>query len=326
MNKSFYLLNTALVLQSSMITAQGEFAFPIPGSAASPGQDMTTGAPSNEQWRTREPDSGITTKTDDNRGNWYYKQRFFREAKPLYERIKSLVADIEKMQDHYFTKRSNLDKEVNQFYKDVGFEQGQVEEQVTLLIKQLEEERQKQGQLTEPERETLLELTATKQQVEQLRDNFQQIKTLDENLDKVISTLMDQLNLARKYQQKAWNNYETISEILNDQKAEQLYVEIKSTVNDVERIKSYLSGALSSYLDKVGMALRTAMNEARSRINELQKKGISLGKSIHAEKEAEEKARQEAEKKKKEDAEAKKKAQASRGWWASIKGWVTGWF
>lgn len=311
-------MNTILILHP-MLYAQ-DIGFQFPGALPSAPQAVTGSQP--EQWQKPQEPS-ITTKSDDNRGNWYYKQRVFKESKLAYDRIKSRVSEIEKLQGDFFSKRSAIDKEVSGFYKDIGFEQKDVEHQVGKLLKEVEDDRQKLGQISEPEREVLLELNATKQQLEQLQGSFQQIRTLDSNLDKVMSTVMEQINTARNYKQKAWHNYEAISETLSDQKAERLYLEIKNFANGLDAIKTYLTGNLNGYVTQLSDTLKSLMAQTRTRLNDLQKKGISLGKSIHEQEQAQEEARAEEEKRKREAAQAKKKVEESQSWWAYIKGWFT---
>ncbi len=309
--------------------AESTFKFPL-GVPPVPGtQPKVPGVPGTpgegEKWQ-RTPEPKETSKPDEGRGNWVYKQQFLKKARSLDEKIHQHVATIESLQGVYFKKRGASDKELEQFYQSLKFEQGELEELLTQLTKNLEKEREEQGQLPEPERELLATITTQKEEVEQLQRDAAHVRNIDTALDQAITVLLDQINAARRYEQKSWENYDKISQVLNDRIAEQLYLGIKGFLENVEAIERYLQGPLDQYVDQSIQALRNYMDKVTVQIKHLKQQGVMVEKHVVEEEAREAQARKQRELEEQQAAKAALEAQrkaAARTWWQRTRDWLS---
>ena len=265
---------------------------------------------------------GITTRPEDRRGNWYDKRQILNQARTAYEQIRERIAKIENQEQSFLNRQHSLDKQIAAFYLSIGFEEGTVDTLLTKVMNELEQDRVTEGQLTEEERRLLAEVEEKKKVLQELRDDVSTLNELEAAVDKTATTVLEQIELCRSYEQKAWNNYEKIDNVLNEKIAQQLYLEMQSFVDHTTAVDTYLRTTLTQYVEQTAQSIRTYMQKIQADVDDLQQRGIALSAQAIEEEKAAVQARQKAEEDRKEREKAPVAPPKRIGWWerVSIKG------
>jgi chromosome segregation ATPase len=261
---------------------------------------------------------GITTKPEDHRGNWYDKRQILSQARTMYEQIRERIAKIESQQPGFLAKQRALDKEVGALFLSLGFEQGELDERYTELMNELNKERTSQGQLTEEERKLLAQVEDKKKLLQALKEEVAALQEFTGAVDKAVATVIEQIEVSRSYEQKAWEDYDKIDNVLNEKVAQQLLNEMQSFAEHIAAIDSYMRGKLTQYVDQTIDSVRTGMQKIKSHVDDLKKLGIILSRQLaEQEKEAEE-ARKRAEEIRKQHEASQKIPPPASSWLATI--------
>lgn len=262
---------------------------------------------------------GITTKPEDYRGNWYDKRQILSQARTVYEQVRERIAKVDSQQQGFLTKQRAVDKEMDALFLSLGFEEGELEERYTELMNELNRERSGQGQLTEEERKLLAQVEEKKKLLQEFREEVTTLQELKGAIAKAVSTMVEQIELSRSYEQKAWENYDKIDNVLNEKVAQQLLNEMQSFAEHITAIDSYMRGKLMQYIDQTAESLRGAMQKIKSQVDELKRLGVILSRQIAEQEKAAEEARKHAEELRKQREQADKKTPPpSSGWFATL--------
>lgn len=269
-------------------------------------------------WKPSElvEDDGLTTTPGDDRGDWYFKRLLYRDARPITGAISETALKIDGYKKDFFAARSTIDNEIDNFYITYGFEAGEADEQIDILTRQTNTLRQKDVQLTEETRALLAELTDKKKDVEQVKTDLAAIHDLDVALDQALTTLLDQISVSHIYEQKAWENYDKISDVLSDEIAERLFLEIQGYKINVDAVDNYIRGPFAQYFEQSIKAIKEQMEKVKKRVEDLKQRGVLLEKKVF-----EDPATIEARQKQQELDNQQKLAQeraANRRWWTPI--------
>jgi chromosome segregation ATPase len=255
---------------------------------------------------------------DETRGNWYYKRRYYKDARELYQKTRKRVDEVDKLKGVFFQKRTTIDASVSQFNLELGFEQGELDELLNNLIGSLSQEREKMIELTEEERKLNQQLKDKKAAVEGLKKDLSLVTQIDNALDKAMAQVLENIGEARSYEEKAWQNYNNIAAEINDKKAEEYLLQMKSYFDNIDSTANYLTNQLMPFFDTKIEELQSHMDTVRDRVASLKAQGVQLSKKVAEDEKAD--AQRLAEKKKREaEAAVRKGAQGQAGWWQSIK-------
>ena len=250
---------------------------PVQATAAPVGQGL--------QWEREltpedQIEQGVTTKTEEPRGNWFRKKQFFSSARELYYTIRDLVNGIVESINEFIKKRESLDKEVEDFTIKNSFKQGEINEKINNFTEQINKIREKGGTLTEDERTLNARLVETKNELEELSKEQALIYELYSKLGQSITILLEQISLCRAYQEKALNNYEQIAEVLSDEVAERLYLEMKGYHENVVQTQTFIQGEFKKYFDDSINLIHETMKKVESHVENLKEKGVVFSKEI----------------------------------------------
>lgn len=285
---------------------------------------------------------GIDTIGSQESGNWFVKRRIWRKAKPLYEKIRELVIQMESYQEDFFEKRAQLAQEINTFLLEVGITTGQAQEAFDELSKEIESKREVEG-LDDRERELLVQLEANRADLEELKENFDILIKLNNVAKEVVSKVLDEVQSVQSYEQRAYNAYKQIGEILGHKEANMLYSSLENILENVQLKNGYIENDLNQYLNKNSEDLKALMSEIKNQVDDLKQRRVILKQdSLQDQKESKEKAEQEKqtlEKKHEEDEKAKaaeseaaqpkkvgwlsKLSQSTYSFYDSIKSWFS---
>lgn len=282
-----------------------------------------TTPPSGLQWQHSSElleDTGVTTTNDDRRGNWYSKRQLFFEARQEYEKLRELVKRVEHYIEPVSKKQESIIHFITQFVQEYSFKEGIIDELLTDLEKELQKYRKKDIQLNEQERAYLNEIEDKKKDIENLKKTIQSYNELIMGLDKAFITFREQLARANDYEHKGWENYDKIAEVLNDEIAEQLYLEIKGFITNAALIESYIKNDFMRYLDQSERLVNEQSGKIKAAVDSLQARGLELVHKVEKslEQDEEQRIKREAEERARKQEEELKKQQES-SWWYRIK-------
>lgn len=294
---------------------------PTPGGMPQAPQPITT--PSKPIPQAEVKEEGITTAhLQEPSGNWLAKRGWWEKAKDLYGKIRKKTDQVFDQRMIFFNKRTELGHTLfDPFYINAGLGRGELEELLNYLMAQMEEQRTKEGMLSEQDRVFMQTLNKEKQTLEQLKLDVEAIAKLDSSIDDALSRLMEQLNVARSYEQKAWEDFKTIADVLNDKKARELYYAMITYDENIAAISNYIQHDLGNYFDQLTKTATEHVNRIKGALQSLKEKGIDFKKKAkeleeqdtQAAKARKERERIEREEREKEEAE-ELEAQSWLGW------------
>lgn len=287
--------------------------------------------------------SSTVTTTNEERGNWYFKAKILKDARKAYEKIRSLIAKIEPMEDLFLSQRNQTDEELNRFYRDYGFQSGEVDEQLRSLIEEMKGLEASEGSLEREERSFLADLRQKKDSLEVVKQDFNQLQKFDAALNQAIVMLAGQVNKARVFDDQAWKSYEKIELVLSDEVAEDLYRGIENAYDNIVSIEKYLNKEFKIFFDTSLNSINELVGRIKKHVEALKVQGIALGEKMKTLLATENAAGREQERRELKQVE-KEIARSQRAWsallldysvtmWNGIKGFFTssyelvrGWF
>ncbi len=254
-------------------------------------------------------DSGIDNVDEQDSGNWYEKRILLKKAGPKRAKISKKVAALTHGASAFIEKRNAEEAMVKQELLDFGFTVTYLDEQINNLSKEIDETRKKEG-LNEQERSALDEVVKDKADLDQLKSDVDLISQLDGSVGKAIEKLMQQIEVASGYEQKALELYDAIADVLDDKKAKSYYLQIETLLDNVEAIERYINTQFSSYIDSSINTIKESIEKVKTSTKTLQERGLIVTKQF----EEAQKAEQERIAKEK----AAKKAVASKSWFSGV--------
>lgn len=273
---------------------------------------------------------GIDTLDVQGGGNWLLKRGWWEQAERKYEKTKALLDKILEARMPFLDKRAEVDRTVfDPFYSQIGLDQGRLEETLSFLNDEVNQEREKEGTLKEEERALLNNLVAQKKTLEQLTLDVQTINKLDHQIDAVISKLMEQINRARGYEQQSWKAFKDIARELSDEKARELAGAMDTHFANMEALYHYVTADLGQFYVKLIEDSLQQVENVKGQMQALKEKGIDLKnqaeriarQDMEADKEKSEEEKQEEIKKALEKQKAEQKGFFGTAW-----AYVTGFF
>lgn len=266
--------------------------------------------------------SGIDTIDIEEGGNWLLKRKALEDTVNLIEEINMLFTKILQASTDFKINRNKLDNEQDLFMATVGFNLGDFDQLLVMLLDDLDKEQKREGDLSADERATMLSINEKKKELEQLQTDLKALETMDDELDTVVATVDNQIKTANNYQTQAWKNFQIIKKVLDDEKADELYYQTDGLYKSMQEIYSYLTQTLSTYFSEQMQFLRDQMKKIQSGVTALQQKGVDLKTSYDKlqEQEAQEEKRDLEIKMQEEIQKALAQAELSKpiSWWQRI--------
>jgi hypothetical protein len=273
---------------------------------------------------------GIDTLDIQGGGNWLLKRGWWEQAERKYEKTKVLLDKILDARTPFLDKRAELDRTVfDPFYAQMGLDQGRLEETLSFLNDEVNQERDKDGTLTEEQRAFLDTLTMQKKTLEQLALDVSAINKLDHQVDAVIAKLMEQINRARGYEKQAWQSFKEIARELSDEKARELAGAMDSHFANMEAIYTYIVTDLAQFYAKLVEDGTKQVEQVKAEMQALKEKGIDIkGQSERLrQQEMSSESTQSEEEKQEEIKRALEKAKAEQqGFFGKMFSYITGFF
>lgn len=163
--------------QPQLVTPAVE-QIPVPPTLTQPVSTELKDAPIPAEPKKSAIEEGIDT-LDQEGGNWLRKRQALEKTIDTLERIKNLFNNILKSRIDFMVKRNKIDREFDLFANTVGFEFGDLSQQLESMQQSLEKERKDEGELSEQEREALAELDKKITELTELIAQLKKITDLD---------------------------------------------------------------------------------------------------------------------------------------------------
>ncbi len=225
-----------------------------------------------------EPVGGLDTVDLQNpQGNWLFKKYWWNSAQERYLQIRELNQKIQDMQIKFFAKRTELDKQIlDPFYAEIGISQSDLQRSMQSLMSQLEQEREKQGMLTEEERELVDTVAKDRERLQRLEKDVAAVGTLRDEADRAIDRFMGQKNRVTDLDKNAWEHVREIGRIVNDQQASGLYYKVDSIRKTVKDINAHVEQDLNRFFEQLFTNAREQTERIKGTLQALKEQGIDL--------------------------------------------------
>lgn len=178
---------------------------------------------------------------------------------------------------NFLTKRSEVEKNVfDPFYREIGFEHGELRQLLTALISRVEEERDATGHLNEKDRAFLDKLSDAKKDLEQLKIDIDVITNIDSAIDEAMSALHEKIGEAQKFEHAAWDEFDAIAQELSDTKAYERFFIIDNIHTNLKELYKYINNEFAQYFEGLIKAAHEKTERVKKEIKNLQDKDIDL--------------------------------------------------
>ena len=214
-------------------------------------------------------------------GNWLQKRVYYEQASVLCEDIQTAVSACEDMRAQFWNELSDLEKNIEDFYKLASYDQGKLEEMLSSYASALSAQQERLGDLSSDERavqQTIVEEQAT---VKQIGNSITVMDGISDKAYDVMDKVNSTIDSCRSYQSKAWADFKSITQTLDDQKARTLYYNIETYSANIQAQLSYLTNTLFPFFQTtLGKEISNNISVIESAIADLQSKGVDLGAEI----------------------------------------------
>ncbi len=271
-----------------------------------------------EDLASDEPDSG----------NWYEKLQWWRKAKPAYEAIQGKIAQLKSLTEAFLDRRSTIKKELDAFYNSLRIRQKTTQEMIDKALEEIkttqEEQQTTVEELSAEQRAQHIELADQQKNLEQLKVDIDMLGSLGNHIEEAEKVASEQLKKAERFEERALESFEKIENVLDDQRAKQLYDIIENSTENIQALIAYIEGPLRAYLEQTAGRATQLMPKIKAMVENLEKHGIPLRVLTEEEKKKEEelKKKQALEEETRIREQKAKKAQAEReramSWWQKL--------
>lgn len=250
---------------------------PMPSAGFSSGAD-TTSAP--------EEKIGV-------QGNWVKKKDWVIKLNEVNTEIQNLSVSVSGYKKSFNNKFFTADGMLESFYKDLGQQQGKIEELFDGVMRHLEHKKKRDIEQLTPQseapeqsanRERLIKIEVVEQRVNALKSDLEQLKldiksieeigsSMDDRMkrvDEAIKTAVDEAASAQKITDDAW-------QIIDDKKVRLSYYELRGrSLEKIKNIENYLRDDLSKDFDDVTNTIKTQIEKIHASIKQLEDKGLFI--------------------------------------------------
>lgn len=267
----------------SDLSAQAPQTTPIPSS---PQAGTPSAAPSQEL-----DTMSISTEKTGEQGNWVKKKNWLLKSYEINNNIYNLAIQIEQTKKVYKEKYNSIDAELDKFYKDLGIEQGKLQEMFESVERYLEKKKKKgllemtsqTEKLNAPEKELRKKMEILESQIAEMKDelkqlglNMEAISDVDKSLTARLQKVDEQITIAMTNAEAAKTKVESLWDIIDDKKARDVYYEVLNIESNLKAILDYLKDVLAKDFDNVVQTTKTQITSANSGIKTLENKGLII--------------------------------------------------
>lgn len=209
-------------------------------------------------------------------GNWLYKRVWWERAEAKFERIRETVGKIMEVRTGFFAKRAELDKNVlDPFYIKIGMSQGELQEILNEMVSKAE-------RLLESERNDSIQekLEDEKRTLQSVQKQVQVVVKQDEEVEKAILMLVEQITKVRTIEQQAWKDFKAIARVLDDRKARELFYKVDAAWRTIKELQQYIEQTFATSFDALIEKLKKEVERVNQEMNALKETGTQLQQGL----------------------------------------------
>ncbi len=226
-----------------------------------------------------ESDIDLTESPEYARGNWYEKQQTLKQAHDVYQEVRQKEAGVAQFETTFITKKNELTNKFEEFSQSLNVALPSLHKAIVDELEKLEAIPKPTGQLTQEERIKITQDQETKNVLTQLKKDLDAITELYKAADQAMVVLMQQITATHNFEQKAFESYEKIAQVLSDQVAKQLYAEIVAARENISGIAEYIKGDFSRYFDELSENITKSITLVHQQLATLKERGLDLTKT-----------------------------------------------
>jgi hypothetical protein len=225
-------------------------------------------------------------------GNWIKKRDTLLKANVVGDEIQDFVGIIQKARKKFKEKYDLIDDVLDDFYKNLGIDQGRVRELFDDLSSYLDKEKQKRQEniigLKESrnisERESILKIEVVEEEVQEHRKKLDQLKLdmksvedLDKSLNQRLVRLDEQILHAVKLASNARKNVDKLWSIIDHNKAREIYFELSGDILEkIRGIDEYLNNDLMQDFETVTNSIEIQIKKIGNSVKTLEENGLII--------------------------------------------------
>lgn len=226
-------------------------------------------------------------------GNWQKKRAWLLQANDLFAKeIDPLMTKIYANRNIFNAQFNSIDQALDDFYKEMGFEQGKLQELFSSIERYLNKKREEQLALllTSKESMSLSERdyslktddveTSIKDlhaRLEQLRLDMKSIEDIDSSLSMRLKKLDAEIANAVQEEAAARKIIDTIWHVIDDRKARDLFYDLQNkSVEKIKAIHNYLSNDLLNDFTSVITNAQNQIDRVKREYQQLEQDGIII--------------------------------------------------
>jgi hypothetical protein len=223
-------------------------------------------------------------------GNWVKKRDWLIKANEVNNEIQEITVQIEPVRKLYMEKQNEIDEILDAYYKQLGVDEGKVQELFDSILRYLDKKRKKdvatlvpqEGDQKDPDLQAKIDvleesIRTSKQQLEQLKLDMKSIEDLDRSLadrikrmDEYINKIHEDANRAKVLTNEMWN-------IIDHNKARANYYELKNAILEkLKSIQTYLKDDLFKDYESVIETIKKQIDITQDQIKKLETDGIFI--------------------------------------------------
>lgn len=286
-NGLVFLCATNLCWQTGLAGLPSSFPTePVSSTPQSP-SSVEVGA----QFQAGPDNIAISDERSGEQGNWVKKKQWLLKSFEVNNNIYNLAVQIADTRNIYSSKNDAISDELQNFYKNLGLEQGKLQEMFDSVERYLDKKKKKEttsltvsGEKTsDSDRELQGKIEAIEYDIKKLKDELEQLKldmksiedvgrSLNQRLEKADEQIAAAMNLA----ETAKNKVDGLWEIIDDKKARIIYYDMANVEENLKIILKYLKETLANDFDTVIQTAKTQISVVNESIKKLEGFGIII--------------------------------------------------
>lgn len=215
------------------------------------------------------------------RGNWVKKREWLLRAKDLNKKIQDISEACALTQKPFLSMFNEIKKELDAFYDEIAQKLGKMQTNIGLFE---QDRRNEQAALSPAEQKVISALSSLEEfdQEAELRKfiteidkELEPVKTLETALVNRIAKLNEVIATAHEQSKQANDLYEAIWNIIDDQKAQKNFFDLKNISRIVKSIQDYLNAEFAQDFATTLKAAKKQIEQCKEKIahyEEIQKK------------------------------------------------------
>ncbi len=98
----------------------------------------------------------------------------------------------------------------------------------------------------------------------------------DEEVEKAIVMLVDQISKIRNIEQQAWQDFKNIARVLDDRKARELFYKVDAAWRNIKDLKQYVDQTFAGSFDKLIAKVKEEIKRVDQEVGAIKESGIDL--------------------------------------------------